>query len=307
MLDDFVEDGTHTDLHRLPGQRAAGRNTVNRIGSMSILPQETTQAPESKPDGAARVPAGTLWSILAVAAFMWMAVPTAYLVSFRGGKVLDPAAPAGAPSADLTAKQTMIMVVSGGCAGLVTLILGTLFLPRGFEQLGISRKQLGRGTMYGALASVVLLPLMFGVMFLTDWFWRWIGFHHPTEHDLLLLLGESQSVLIRVAIVVSAVLLAPAFEEFLFRGYLQTAIRQTLWRWRSADADRPGAPVRWVAILLASVAFTAVHQHLWLMPPIFVLSLCLGGVYERTGNLWTAILMHSAFNAASTIAYLLTR
>jgi len=63
----------------------------------------------------------------------------------------------------------------------------------------------------------------------------------------------------------------------------------------------------WVAIVVASIAFTLVHGHLWLMPPIFFLSLCLGVVYERTNNLWAPIFIHAAFNAASTALFLIGR
>jgi membrane protease YdiL (CAAX protease family) len=40
------------------------------------------------------------------------------------------------------------------------------------------------------------------------------------------------------------------------------------------------------------------------MPAIFILSLCLGAVYERTNNLWMPLGMHIAFNALSTTMFL---
>jgi membrane protease YdiL (CAAX protease family) len=40
------------------------------------------------------------------------------------------------------------------------------------------------------------------------------------------------------------------------------------------------------------------------MLPIFLLSLGLGYVYERTGNLWSAIFMHLFFNAAQFTLFL---
>jgi membrane protease YdiL (CAAX protease family) len=36
-----------------------------------------------------------------------------------------------------------------------------------------------------------------------------------------------------------------------------------------------------------------------MMPPLFVLAVCFGYVYERTGKLWAPILMHALFNATS--------
>jgi len=63
----------------------------------------------------------------------------------------------------------------------------------------------------------------------------------------------------------------------------------------------------WMAIILASILFAYVHQRLWLMPPIFFLSICLGYVYERTNNLWAPIVIHTVFNGASTLLFLATR
>jgi membrane protease YdiL (CAAX protease family) len=36
-------------------------------------------------------------------------------------------------------------------------------------------------------------------------------------------------------------------------------------------------------------------------PLIFVLSLCLGYAYERTGNLWVPITIHALFNTIETV------
>ena len=49
--------------------------------------------------------------------------------------------------------------------------------------------------------------------------------------------------------------------------------------------------------------FAGVHQP-WTLPPIFVLSVCLGLAYERTGNLWVPVVMHAAFNGLMTAFFL---
>jgi len=69
---------------------------------------------------------------------------------------------------------------------------------------------------------------------------------------------------------------------------------------------RPPAPrlwQSWLAIVFASLLFAMIHPG-WMRPGIFVLSLGLGYIYERTGNLWAAITMHALFNSISTIVYL---
>jgi membrane protease YdiL (CAAX protease family) len=38
--------------------------------------------------------------------------------------------------------------------------------------------------------------------------------------------------------------------------------------------------------------------------PLFLLSMCLGYIYQRTGNLWATITIHAAFNGVSVFAQL---
>jgi len=73
-------------------------------------------------------------------------------------------------------------------------------------------------------------------------------------------------------------------------------------------ASDPAAPVwpRWAAVLLASLLFAGVHAY-WMFPPIFLLALALGYLYERTGSLWACIAVHALFNGSQTALFLMTR
>ena len=73
----------------------------------------------------------------------------------------------------------------------------------------------------------------------------------------------------------------------------------------SPPAGSPGIAARWGAIVLTSAAFASVHPP-FSIPVVFVLALCLGYVYERTGNLWTTILIHFGFNSISLTFALLS-
>ena len=89
---------------------------------------------------------------------------------------------------------------------------------------------------------------------------------------------------------VSAVLLAPVAEEWLFRGQLFRRMR--------AVGNRP------IAYVLSALAFAAIHHN----PAGFVIYLWLGLVfayaYERSGRLWVPIAVHMGNNAVALFGLL---
>jgi membrane protease YdiL (CAAX protease family) len=140
----------------------------------------------------------------------------------------------------------------------------------------------------------ILIVLTNLALVVTQVAWKIADYRHETVHELLQLMqraAERPGVLYLA--IANAVVLAPVFEEVFFRGHLQTALTALL-------------PKRWAAIVLTSFLFAAMHGP-WMIPPIFALSLIIGYVYERTGNLWVAIGLHVGFNAASTAMFLATR
>jgi membrane protease YdiL (CAAX protease family) len=91
-------------------------------------------------------------------------------------------------------------------------------------------------------------------------------------------------------------------EEIFFRGCVQTMLIQRRFGFTyQALVDREYRPTvgrRWLAIVVTSLFFAGMH------PPdhfavIFALSLSLGYLYERTGNMWANITFHAAFNSFS--------
>ena len=66
----------------------------------------------------------------------------------------------------------------------------------------------------------------------------------------------------------------------------------------------PSAAFRWAGILTVSALFAVLHEP-WSIPLIFLLSLFFGYLYERTGNLWTSIVVHFGFNSLNLLVVLL--
>jgi len=95
------------------------------------------------------------------------------------------------------------------------------------------------------------------------------------------------------AMIVIMLLIVGPFEELLYRGVVQTRLRE-----RFAPA---------VGIVVASVVFASVHaagalsgtptEILTTVAVLFVVSLVLGGLYEYTGNLVVPAVVHGLFNS----------
>ena len=79
------------------------------------------------------------------------------------------------------------------------------------------------------------------------------------------------------------VLAAPLCEEFIFRGLIQGGLRRSLPAWQ--------------AIGIAAALFAIVHPPASMLP-VFVLGLCTGLAYERSGSLLAPMLVHAGYNAA---------
>jgi membrane protease YdiL (CAAX protease family) len=95
-----------------------------------------------------------------------------------------------------------------------------------------------------------------------------------------------------VLFVVVAVVMAPLFEEIVFRGFLFRGFANS-WGWV------------WGAVVSAGV-FGIAHLQLDVFIPLAVLGFALAWVYRRTGSLWTCIAMHAIFNAVAVLAWALT-
>ena len=79
------------------------------------------------------------------------------------------------------------------------------------------------------------------------------------------------------------VLAAPLCEDFIFRGLLQGGLRRSLPAWQ--------------AIVTSSLVFAIMHPPASMLP-VFVLGLCTGWTYEKSGSLLAPMLVHAGYNVA---------
>lgn len=161
-------------------------------------------------------------------------------------------------------------------------------VPGGLRELGVFPRELRRAAPVAAVAIVggvgLVMAVNIGVSTLGEMFVE------PTPrigHELLLAMQRSRSPAALALLLLVALVLAPVLEEIIFRGLLQTSL---------LSASPP--PRRWSVIVIASAWFALAHGQPWqVLPPLFVLGLVLGWLYERTGNLLPCIVLHAVFNA----------
>lgn len=167
------------------------------------------------------------------------------------------------------------------------------------ERTGCRRTLATAGWALAGLLAV--LPAVYLTLSATVAVLKWWSPETEVGHETLKLLAGSDSPFLVVLVVLSAVVVTPLFEELLFRGAVQGFCVSVL-----SGNDGPGWTARWGGIVASSLVFAGLHAP-WSMPAIFVLSVGLGYVYERTGRLAPAVVMHLLFNLISVLQTLTSR
>lgn len=149
----------------------------------------------------------------------------------------------------------------------------------------------------GVLGALFAIPVVFAVIAAITIVTDLLGLSPPMiAHDLLYDLRDADSPGTRWIILGSAIILAPLFEEIVFRGMVHTVMRRAI-----------GPTHRWAAVFVAALIFTLIHLSVW--PPalagIFILGVVFSWLYERTGSLAPSFIVHAVFNAANCALVLL--
>ncbi|MEX0776818.1 MAG: CPBP family intramembrane glutamic endopeptidase [Phycisphaeraceae bacterium] len=202
--------------------------------------------------------------------------------------------PDPAPPHDLALMALLAQLVGLGPAVIYFLV--RCALAGGWDQAGLWPGKPVRLLRLAALATVVALPVVFAAGLLTQWISLIVGQPVPqVAHEMLKVMLAAESRGTVALLCVSAIVVAPLLEEVIFRGLVQTSLLSVMGRW----------PV----VGVSAVFFAVMHLPavgVWqAMPPLLVLGLILGWLYEKTGSLWPGIALHAAFNAANVAMLLL--
>jgi membrane protease YdiL (CAAX protease family) len=176
------------------------------------------------------------------------------------------------------------------------ILLARIYFSRRLKGFGLNIKTIIKDFFAALVYLLSIQPVIMAATILTITFGElfWGKDYHLQQHQQLEMITQYPELPLRIIVIIAAVIVAPVFEEMLFRGLFQSMAR-------SYFETRYGA---WKAILVSSVLFAMVHANAGHWPSLFVLSLCIGYSYEKSGSLFRPIFIHATFNAISVISTL---
>ena len=119
---------------------------------------------------------------------------------------------------------------------------------------------------------------------------RWIG-DQGGSNPLLEIVLNSRDPLALALLAITAVVLAPLFEETIFRGVLLPVLGRFLGRVGS--------------VLVSALVFAIAHLSIGELPPLLVLGVGLALLRLSTGRLFPCVVMHSLWNGVTFLNLLL--
>lgn len=206
------------------------------------------------------------------------------------------------------------------CIGAIVVIAVIIFLVRaGFARrlkgFGLNARSIHKDFFAAFVNLLSVWPLMMAAMTLTIFSGKLIygPEYQIPQHQQLEVIKAYPQLQLRILTFVVAVVIAPVLEEMIFRGLFQTVIRSFLEtrnsipNQNSLDSPRFSAGLNraWLSILISSGFFAVVHGNVTHWPALFVLGVCLGYAYEKSGSLFRPIFIHAFFNAITIIFVLL--
>jgi len=188
-------------------------------------------------------------------------------------------------------RDHLVMSIGAAVTIAAMMFLAHVHFARRLKGFGLNIRTIVKDFFMAIVNLLAVWPIMMAAitmtMFVAELIWG--TDYEMQQHQQLELITEYPQLPLRIMIVFIAVVIAPLIEEMLFRGFIQTAIRSFFNIRNSA----------WPAIAASSVFFAIMHEDPGHWPALFVLGVCLGYSYEKSGSLFRPIFIHLFFNASS--------
>jgi membrane protease YdiL (CAAX protease family) len=218
------------------------------------------------------------------------------------------------PDRQSTMLDNLILCFQETAAVIVIILIAKVTFVSRLKGFGLDVKTVIKDFFAAFVNLLAVWPLITTAIIVTVFLGGlvWGQDYQMQQHEQLKVITEHPQLSLRVLIFITAVVIAPVFEELLFRGLFQTMIRSHIEDrgprlvTQGAGHDDKVTEIHgaWPAILISSMLFAATHANTGHWPALFVLGVCLGYAYEKSGSLLRPIFIHSLFNAASLTAAL---
>ena len=137
---------------------------------------------------------------------------------------------------------------------------------------------------------LIIFPMMFGMMLIAEFITSQIPVTGPFFGPFFEFFSDLMAKMTadKATLIVLAVIMAPLFEEIVFRGIIQKGL-----------INKGMKPTS--AIIIAAVIFGLVHGNPWQFVGAVLLGCVLGVVYQKTKSLLMPILLHAFNNLISAL------
>lgn len=146
------------------------------------------------------------------------------------------------------------------------------------------------------ITYLLIFPMMFGMMLMGEFITSQIPTTGPFFGDFYEFFESLMANLVndQVIMIITAVIMAPIFEEIIFRGIMLKGMTNN-----GVEA--------WKAILISSVLFGLIHGNPWQFVGATLLGCVLGLVYYKTKSLLLPMLLHGFNNLCSAVLIFYTQ
>jgi membrane protease YdiL (CAAX protease family) len=154
------------------------------------------------------------------------------------------------------------------------------------DALGLRNKRWPRSLLLALALVIIILPIALPLQSVSIGLMDKMGWK-PRNEEAVTLLTNASSPATQIYLIVFAIVLAPVAEEFIFRGLLFPFLKQH------------GFPkTAWLGV---NLFFALIHGNAAIFISLFVLSLALTWLYEKTDVLLAPIFAHALFNTANLV------
>jgi len=188
-------------------------------------------------------------------------------------------------------RDNLVMSIGAVVTIAAMMFLAHIHFARRLKGFGLNIKTIFKDFFMAILNLLAVWPLILAAVTVTIYFAKLFTDqdYQMQQHQQLEMITEYPQLPLRIMIVFVAVVIAPLLEEMMFRGFVQTTIRSFFNIRNSA----------WPAIAASSVFFAMMHADPGHWPSLFILGVCLGYSYEKSGSLLRPIFIHLFSNAIS--------